>query len=127
MFYACDVKTKGKVPGPVANFISKSALKQATHWVKKESEADPTAEIPDPNLLPRELLSPNQKRNLLEPVSDALEVFGNLRLNTCLFSRRILAVGRVDMTFCHMHNIPHGLRVCCYHSRRFDSFCRLAS
>jgi hypothetical protein len=29
------------------NFISKSALKQATHWVKKESEAAPDARIPD--------------------------------------------------------------------------------
>lgn len=29
------------------NFISKSALKQATSWVKKESEAAPDASIPD--------------------------------------------------------------------------------
>lgn len=46
MFYACDIKTRGSVPGPVLNFISKSALKQATHWVKKESEAAPDAQIP---------------------------------------------------------------------------------
>jgi hypothetical protein len=47
VFYACDIKTKGSVPGPVLNFISKSALKQATSWVKKESEAAPDASIPD--------------------------------------------------------------------------------
>ena len=35
------------MPGPVLNFISKSALKQATHWVKKESEAAPDNKIPD--------------------------------------------------------------------------------
>lgn len=46
MFYACDIKTRGSVPGPVLNFISKSALKQATSWVKKESEAAPNAQIP---------------------------------------------------------------------------------
>ena len=46
MFYACDIKTRGSVPGPVLNFISKSALKQATHWVKKESEAAPDGQIP---------------------------------------------------------------------------------
>ena len=47
MFYACDIKTRGSVPGPVLNFISKSALKQATSWVKKESEAAPNSQIPD--------------------------------------------------------------------------------
>jgi hypothetical protein len=46
VFYACDIKTRGSVPGPVLNFISKSALKQATSWVKKESEAAPDAHIP---------------------------------------------------------------------------------
>jgi len=38
VFYACDVKLHGSVPGPVLNYISKSALKSATGWVKKESE-----------------------------------------------------------------------------------------
>lgn len=46
VFYACDIKLSSPVPGPVLNFISKSALKQATAWVKKESELDPTATIP---------------------------------------------------------------------------------
>lgn len=32
---------KGHVPGPILNYISKAALKQATAWVKKESEANP--------------------------------------------------------------------------------------
>lgn len=38
VFYACDVKFKNKLPTPVVNYVSKSALKQATGWVKKESE-----------------------------------------------------------------------------------------
>ncbi|KAL3905276.1 MAG: hypothetical protein SGILL_009743, partial [Bacillariaceae sp.] len=42
VFYACDIKLKGKVPGPVVNFLSKTALKSATGWVKKESEKNPT-------------------------------------------------------------------------------------
>ena len=47
VFYACDIKLKGSVPGPVVNFVSKSALKAATGWVKKESEKNPEAQ---PNL-----------------------------------------------------------------------------
>lgn len=43
VFYACDVKLKGSVPGPVVNYLSKSALKTATSWVKKESELHPQA------------------------------------------------------------------------------------
>ena len=43
VFYACDIALKGAVPGPILNYISKAALKQATAWVKKESEANPTA------------------------------------------------------------------------------------
>lgn len=45
VFYACDIKLKGAVPGPVVNFVSKSALKAATGWVKKESEKNPSAEL----------------------------------------------------------------------------------
>ena len=45
VFYACDVKLKGAVPGPVVNYISKSALKTATGWVKKESEKNPDARV----------------------------------------------------------------------------------
>jgi len=40
VFYACDIKLMGSVPGPILNYISKSALKQATGWVKKESEKE---------------------------------------------------------------------------------------
>ena len=36
----------GSVPGPVLNFVSKSALRQATAWVKKESELKPEAKFP---------------------------------------------------------------------------------
>lgn len=46
VFYACDIKFKRPVPGPVMNFLTKSALRQATGWVKRESEAKPEAEIP---------------------------------------------------------------------------------
>lgn len=45
VYYACDIQMKGKVPGPVLNYISKAALKQATAWVKKESEAHPEKTI----------------------------------------------------------------------------------
>lgn len=41
VFYACDIKMNGSVPGPILNYISKAALKQATGWVKKESEKAP--------------------------------------------------------------------------------------
>jgi hypothetical protein len=40
VFYACDIKLQGSVPGPILNYISKAALKQATGWVKKESESE---------------------------------------------------------------------------------------
>ena len=46
VFYACDIKLSGAVPGPVVNFLSKSALKAATSWVKKESENNPTGTVP---------------------------------------------------------------------------------
>lgn len=45
LFYACDIKLKGSVPKPVVNFLSKTALKSATGWVKKESEKAPTGSI----------------------------------------------------------------------------------
>lgn len=47
VFYACDIKFRSAVPGPVMSFLTKQALKQATSWVKRESEALPTAEIPN--------------------------------------------------------------------------------
>jgi hypothetical protein len=37
---------KSAVPGPIMNYISKAALKQATAWVKKESEAHKDFTIP---------------------------------------------------------------------------------
>jgi hypothetical protein len=37
---------KGSVPKPILSYISKSALKQATGWVKKESEQNPEATVP---------------------------------------------------------------------------------
>jgi hypothetical protein len=39
VYYACDIQMKGHVPKPIFNYISKAALKQATSWVKRESEA----------------------------------------------------------------------------------------
>ncbi len=38
VFYAADLKLRGSVPGPVMNILSKKALKEATSWVKRESE-----------------------------------------------------------------------------------------
>eukprot|EP00591_Stephanopyxis_turris_P002595 CAMPEP_0195518150 /NCGR_PEP_ID=MMETSP0794_2-20130614/12377_1 /TAXON_ID=515487 /ORGANISM="Stephanopyxis turris, Strain CCMP 815" /LENGTH=250 /DNA_ID=CAMNT_0040647069 /DNA_START=102 /DNA_END=854 /DNA_ORIENTATION=+ len=46
LFYACDLKFHGKVPGPVMNILTKQALRTATAWVKRESESEPTREIP---------------------------------------------------------------------------------
>ena len=46
VFYACDIKFFGAVPGPVMNILTKQALKQATSWVKRESESQPMADIP---------------------------------------------------------------------------------
>ena len=47
VFYACDLKLRGAVPKPVVNYLSKSALKTATGWVKKESEKAPEAKLPE--------------------------------------------------------------------------------
>ena len=46
MFYGADVKLPDGIPGPVINFVKKSALRQATSWVKRESESKPTAPFP---------------------------------------------------------------------------------
>lgn len=46
VFYACDLKFKNSLPGPIMSFLQKTALKQATGWVKKESEKKPDADIP---------------------------------------------------------------------------------
>jgi hypothetical protein len=46
VFYSCDISMKGAVPGPIMNYISKAALKQATAWVKKESEEHKEKTIP---------------------------------------------------------------------------------
>jgi hypothetical protein len=46
VFYACDIKMAGSVPKPIINFLGKVALKQATSWVKKESESLPQATLP---------------------------------------------------------------------------------
>lgn len=53
VFYACDIKMKGSVPAPILNYISKAALKQATAWVKRESEANPDATIPSEYATPK--------------------------------------------------------------------------
>jgi len=47
VFYACDLKFKNALPKPIMKFLQKTALKQATAWVKKESELYPDATIPD--------------------------------------------------------------------------------
>lgn len=45
VFYACDLKFKNALPKPIMNFLQKTALKQATTWVKKESEGNPEDQI----------------------------------------------------------------------------------
>jgi hypothetical protein len=47
VFYSCDIALRTSPPGPILNYISKSALKQATSWVKKESELEPKNCIPE--------------------------------------------------------------------------------
>lgn len=47
VFYACDLKFKNALPKPIMSFLQKTALKQATAWVKKESELYPDASVPD--------------------------------------------------------------------------------
>lgn len=47
VFYACDLKFKNSLPKPIMNFLQKTALKQATAWVKKESEGKSGAGIPE--------------------------------------------------------------------------------
>lgn len=46
VFYACDLRFKSSLPSPIMNFLQKTALKQATAWVKKESEEHPQASFP---------------------------------------------------------------------------------
>jgi len=46
VFYACDIKFKNPIPGPIMNFLTKAALKNATGWVKRESEQHPSDTIP---------------------------------------------------------------------------------
>ena len=41
VYYACDIQMSGPVPTPLLNYIGKAALKKATAWVKRESEAHP--------------------------------------------------------------------------------------
>ena len=37
MFYSCECKLRGWVPGPVYGMLTKEALKKATVWVERES------------------------------------------------------------------------------------------
>lgn len=46
VFYGCDVKLPSGIPKPIVNYITKQALKQATSWVKRESELKPEAKMP---------------------------------------------------------------------------------
>jgi hypothetical protein len=46
VYYACNVHMKWAVPSPLLNSINKSALRQATEWVKKASEAHPDLTVP---------------------------------------------------------------------------------
>ena len=37
VYYSCDTKLRGWVPGPVYNLLGKTALKQTTTWVNDEA------------------------------------------------------------------------------------------
>ena len=37
VFYSCECKLRGWVPGPVYNMLTKEAVKKATTWVERES------------------------------------------------------------------------------------------
>ena len=62
VFYACDVKMKASVPGPILNYLSKQALKQATGWVKKESEKNPDARPASQYAVPEESVAGGWRR-----------------------------------------------------------------
>jgi hypothetical protein len=65
VFYACDIKMKGSVPAPILNYISKAALKQATAWVKRESEAHPDATIPSEYATPKTIHKEKEYQHFL--------------------------------------------------------------
>lgn len=46
VFYTCDIKLKGSVPKSIKDILTKKALRDATAWVKRESEANTSAAIP---------------------------------------------------------------------------------
>jgi len=46
VFYTCDIKLKGSVPKAIKDILTKKALRDATAWVKRESEANTSAAIP---------------------------------------------------------------------------------
>ena len=46
VFYACDIKFKNPIPPMIMNFLTKAALKNATGWVKRESEEHPLDKKP---------------------------------------------------------------------------------
>lgn len=50
VFYSCRLKLRGWVPGPVKNYLMKTAVKQATLWVAKESKAQYAREAKRPTL-----------------------------------------------------------------------------
>jgi len=52
VFYGCDLKLRSAVPGPVMDILTKKALRDATAWVKKESEAGDPAAIPSDQFRP---------------------------------------------------------------------------
>jgi hypothetical protein len=73
VFYACDIALRTSPPGPILNYISKSALKQATSWVKKESESEPD------NVIPKEFASKFSAPAVKEEAPKAAFGFGMRR------------------------------------------------
>jgi hypothetical protein len=73
-FFSSNKKKHRVALASVLNFISKSALKQATSWVKKESEAAPDATVQDKYASDYTKKWRYQKRNWWAPESDRFRV-----------------------------------------------------
>ena len=46
IYYSSNIKIKGYIPRLALNYISQTALKLATSWVQRDSEANPFKTIP---------------------------------------------------------------------------------
>ena len=84
VFYSCEVKLRGWVPGPVYNVLTKQALKQATTWVSTEA-------VKEWGLI-QQGGSPGQR--ITRFVSSVRSHVDNLRLEPPQLPGRVLTTGR---------------------------------